>query len=107
MLNGPVIFDRAVPDVIGYLRLSGLSVPVHAERAAHMFRYHSCVFIAPPWPEIFKQDVERKQSLEDAEATYKAMAETYSNFGYELLPLPRSSVEDRVRFVTDYIESTR
>jgi hypothetical protein len=39
LLNGPLIFDRAVPDVMGYLRLSGLSVPAHTERATHMFPF--------------------------------------------------------------------
>src|SRR5579859_1572143 len=39
-LYGPVIFDRGVPDVVGYLRLSGLLVPSHAEQAAQTFRYN-------------------------------------------------------------------
>lgn len=30
----PVFFDRGVPDSIGYLRLCGLPVPEHVERAA-------------------------------------------------------------------------
>jgi predicted ATPase len=63
---GPVFFDRGVPDVIGYLRMLGLPVPHHMEEAAATFRYHGRVFIAPPWPDIFRQDSERKQSLEEA-----------------------------------------
>jgi len=99
-LSGPVIFDRSVPDVMGYLRLSKLPVPSHVERAAHMFRYHSRVFIAPPWKEIFGIDAERKQSFEEAQATYEAMVETYSALGYDLVPLPLEPVEERVRFVS-------
>jgi predicted ATPase len=98
-LSGPVIFDRGVPDVLGYLRLSNLPVPLHVERAAQMFRYHRRVFIAPPWPEIFAQDKERKQSFEEARATYEVMVETYSSLGYELVSLPLDSVEERVRLV--------
>src|ERR1700689_434643 len=55
-LTGPVIFDRGVPDVLGYMRLSGLSVPSHVTKAVEIFRYHQRVFIAPPWPEIFAAD---------------------------------------------------
>src|SRR5580704_19697438 len=33
-LSGRVIFDRGIPDVAGYLRLSGLPVPTHVEKAA-------------------------------------------------------------------------
>lgn len=98
-LSGPVFFDRGVPDVLGYLRLSELPVPSHVERAAQMFRYHPRVFIAPPWPEIFGIDAERKQSFREAQATYEAMLETYSALGYDLVPLPFDSVEERVRFV--------
>jgi predicted ATPase len=44
--RGPVVFDRGVPDVLGYLRLSKLPVPSHVEKAAQVFRYHRRVFIA-------------------------------------------------------------
>lgn len=98
-VSGPVIFDRGVPDVAGYLRLSGLPIPPHVDKAAQMFRYHHRVFIAPPWPEIFTQDRERKQSFEEAQATYEVMIETYSALGYGLISLPLDSVEERVRLV--------
>ena len=57
-----VLFDRGVPDVIGYLRLCGLPVPPSVIRAAKQRRYATKVFIAPHWPAIFVQDAERKQS---------------------------------------------
>ncbi len=97
--GGPVIFDRGVPDIAGYLRLNGLPVPTHVDRAAQMFRYHRRVLIAPPWPEIFTPDRERKQSFEEAQATYKALRATYTALGYELISLPLVSVEERVGFV--------
>jgi len=99
--SGPVVFDRGLPDVVGYLRLCGLPVPSHVEKAAREFRYHQRVFIAPPWREIFGQDAERKQSFEEAEATYQALVETYSELNYELIPLPLTSIEDRARFVIE------
>jgi predicted ATPase len=98
---GPVFFDRGVPDVVGYLRLLGLPVPKHMEKAAEAFRYNRRVFIALPWPEIFEQDSERKQSLDEAMRTYEAMVQTYSGYGYELVELPRTTVEERVRFVIE------
>lgn len=98
-LSGPVIFDRGVPDVLGYLRLNDLPIPSHVERAAQTFRYHHRVFVAPPWPEIYALDAERKQSFQEAQATYEVMVETYSALGYSLLPLPLESVQKRVQFV--------
>jgi predicted ATPase len=76
-------------------------VPHHMEAAAATFRYHRRVFIAPPWPDIFQQDTERKQSLGEAVRTYESMVEVHGGYGYELVELPRSSVEQRVRFVLE------
>lgn len=96
---GPVFFDRGVPDVVGYLTLCGLPVPAYMERAAQDIRYDRRVFIAPVWPEIFGQDVERKQDLDEARRTFDAMAETYPRFGYELIELPQAPVVERLAFV--------
>jgi predicted ATPase len=96
---GPTIFDRGIPDVIGYLRLCRLPVPGSVMRAAEQRRYSRRVFIAPPWPAIFQQDAERKQTLAEAEATYRAMIEVYSDFDYELIPLPLAPVSDRAEFI--------
>lgn len=98
-MAGPVIFDRGVPDVLGYLRLCGLPVPAHAEAAARRFRYRREVFIAPPWPEIFGQDAERRQDFAEAERTFHAVAAAYREQGYSLRELPRSSVAERAAFV--------
>jgi predicted ATPase len=68
-------------------------------RAADLFRYHRHVFIAPPWPEIFAQDRERKQTLEEAERTYAAMVDVYTELGYELVELPRAPVAARLDFI--------
>jgi predicted ATPase len=105
-VKGPVIFDRGIPDVIGYLTLVKLPVPEHMERAAREFRYHGNVFISPPWPEIFGQDTERKQTFEEARATYDVMVKTYSAYGYSLVPLPLVSVEERVEFVVEHIRAS-
>ncbi|KVQ07720.1 ATPase [Burkholderia ubonensis] len=104
--RGPVFFDRGVPDVIGYLRLSGLAVPAHAEAAARRFRYHRRVFIAPPWPDIYTQDAERRQDFAEAVRTYDAMVECYASYGYRLIELPRARVKARVRFVLDALDAT-
>lgn len=92
-------FDRGVPDVAGYLRLAGLPVPAHVEKAVEIYRYNRKVFIAPPWPEIFTQDRERKQDFDEAVRTYEALATTYSASGYGLIELPRASVEERAALV--------
>jgi predicted ATPase len=101
---GPVFFDRGVPDVLGYVRFLGQQAPDHMQKAVDSFRYNRRVFIAPPWREIFQQDRERKQTFDEAVWTYEAMVATYSENGYDLVEIPRASIEERVRFVRKNIE---
>ena len=101
--EGPVFFDRGVPDVLGYLRLMNIPAPEHMRNAAKEFRYNATVFIAPPWREIFHQDVERKQDFDEAVRTYDALVSTYTGLQYELVELPRATVEERSRFILDHL----
>ena len=105
--SGSAFFDRGVPDVAGYLRLTGLPVPTHVEAAARAFHYNRRVFIAPPWPEIFARDRERRQSYDEAVRTCDAMVETYTRYGYELVELPRVPVEQRTRFILEHAGLTK
>ncbi|HTG25536.1 MAG TPA: AAA family ATPase, partial [Reyranella sp.] len=61
--------------------------------------YNRRVFLAPFWPAIFRQDAERKQTADEARRTGEAMVSAYSSCGYELVPLPLVSVDERLRFV--------
>ncbi|MEO9338091.1 AAA family ATPase [Mesorhizobium sp. SB112] len=97
--TGPVFFDRGMPDLIGYLKLSGLPVPDHFHRAAEKFRYNRKVFILPPWREIFSGDSERKQSFDEAQRTYDAMIDAYSAQDYALTIVEPGTVEQRAGFI--------
>ncbi len=103
--DGVVFFDRGIPDVAGYLRLMNLTVPARIDAAARSHRYNARVFVAPPWPEIFAQDAERKQTLDEAERTYRALTATYAGYGYALVELPRASVSERAAFVMGQVRA--
>lgn len=98
-----VFHDRGLPDLIGYLELCGMPSPDHFLKAARERRYARRVFIAPVWPEIFGQDAERRQDLEEARRTHEAMRDVYPRFGYELVELPKASVEVRAAFILDQV----
>ncbi len=97
--KAPCFFDRGLPDVVGYMALCKLPVPLHMERAIELFRYSRTVFIAPPWEEIYVQDTERKQSYPEAVLTFHAMAESYCRHGYKLIRLPLCDTEKRADFI--------
>lgn len=103
--DAPVLMDRGIPDVIGYLTLCGLSVPAHVEAAARLHRYNRQVFLAPYWDAIFTQDAERKQDRQEAETTGRVMAETYRRLGYRIVELPLLGIEARADFMTDCLQA--
>jgi predicted ATPase len=98
-----VILDRGAPDVVGFLRASGLPVPRSIDAAARDCRDHPRVFIAPFWAAIYTADPERMQTAAEAEATHAVMVATYRDYGYDLVELPRATVAKRVAFVLDRI----
>ncbi|WP_414520003.1 AAA family ATPase, partial [Nostoc sp. PCC 9305] len=55
------------------------------------------------WPEIFGQDAERRQDLDEARRTHDVMRAVYPRFGYELIELPQVSVEARVAFILEQV----
>jgi predicted ATPase len=95
----PVFFDRALPECLGHSR--SLSGAARAEALHHIatLRYNSCVFVSPPWPEIYTTDSERKHSFEEGVAGHLAEIAAYADCGYSLLDIPRGSIEERAAFV--------
>lgn len=102
-MRNVVLLDRGVPDVLGYLALCELPVPVHACRAAELYRYNRKIFFAPYWSEIFRNDPERRQTPDEARATGRMLAETYLRLGYELIELPLCPVAERAAFVRRHL----
>ena len=100
----PVIFDRGIPDICGYLITVNREVPLPIKKAAESYLYNRNVFIAPYWPEIFEQDAERKQTHEEAKLTAEVMRDVYMQLGYTLIQLPKVSVAERIDFIKNYLE---
>ncbi|WP_373960101.1 AAA family ATPase [Vibrio gigantis] len=103
--NLPVFFDRSIVDSYGYSLLETLPIPQFLLNSCNELEYNSKVFIFPPWDSIFVNDQERKQDFEEAVATYEKMVEAYTRFGYQLVEVPKSSVEERVEFILNSINS--
>lgn len=96
-------FDRGVLDAVCYMRMEGIVITNEVSAQIAKYRYANKVFILPPWLEIYQNDDERKQSWEEASNTFIKMKETYQEFGYELIELPKASVSQRVEMICKYI----
>lgn len=100
----PFFFDRGIPDTLCYAEMIGYQLPESMVSEALSFRYNRAVFILPPWKEIYVTDDERKQTWEEAVATYLLMAETYRKYNYEVVEISPGTVSDRVKFVVNYLK---
>ena len=94
-------FDRGIVDQVAGLEQLKRRVPAHLKAATERFRCHDTVFMMPPWPEIFRNDAERRHSFEDAAASYPGLLRSYTRFGYRLVEIPRIDVGARADFVLE------
>ncbi|HMK28725.1 MAG TPA: AAA family ATPase [Terriglobales bacterium] len=99
-LPGPVLFDRGIPDILGYAALFGFDFPP-GENAAHLYRYNPQVFVAPAWQKIYCTDDERRLPFSLACKLGNDLRAIYERFGYTLIDLPCVSVEERADFILD------
>lgn len=97
-----VFIDRGLPDVLAYMHYIGDSYPSSFEAACHEHKY-SKIFILPPWEEIYVGDEARYENYEQSKLLYKHLAETYSVYGYELIEVPKDTVDNRILFILDKI----
>ncbi len=100
--NAPTFFDRSLIDnIAGFVRLQ-LPMPAYFTAALQHFRYARRVFMTPPWVEIFAQDEERRHSFADAEAEFAGLQTVYPANGYDIVMIPKLSVQQRATFVIEH-----
>jgi predicted ATPase len=100
---GLVVFDRGIPDVAGFLDVSGLTVPASIDRACRALRYTGPVFRAPAWAAIYAQDAERIQDWDQAVASDAAVTAAWRRYGYEVIELPLAGVDERLAFLLERV----
>jgi predicted ATPase len=101
-LQGWVFFDRGLVDAAAALEhLTGEPVLATLGKS---HRYHPRVFLAPPWPEIYVTDKERRHGFDAAVDEYSRLLEAYPSLGYEVFILPKASVAERAGFVLGALE---
>ena len=95
--SGWVFFDRGLIDAAAALeRMVGEALSQNIGAAD---RYHRRTFLAPPWPEIYVTDPERRHGIDAAMVEYRHLLTVYASLGYEAVILPKASVVERADFV--------
>ena len=96
--------DRGVPDIIGYLHFAQLKPhPVYEERLRE-FNYQTKVFFTPIWEEIYENDAERIETIDQAHVISNTLYKTYEDLGFNLVSVPKISVGERIDFILSQVE---
>lgn len=95
-------YDRGIIDVIAYLKKDKLPSDALEDLAKH-YPYYSKVFLTPPWEEIYSIDEERREDFATMNIIHDELIKAYTSFGYEVIEVPKSSSQERVKFILEHL----
>jgi predicted ATPase len=96
-IAGWVFFDRGLIDAAAALQHLTGEPALALLKEAH--RYHTRVFITPPWREIYVKDLERPHGFDDAVAEYRRLMAVYPSLGNRAVALPKATIAERADFI--------
>lgn len=95
------IADRGIPDQLAFAKYRGFVTPEALIACAQKYRYAPQVFVTPPWPEIFVNDVIRTETFEEALLIHEIIVKTYINLNYRIIDLPLLPVKQRINYLLE------
>jgi len=104
--NDVVIFDRGLPDNIGYAQLFGLNTNAPLNAGKH-YQYNNMVLFLPAWEAIYVNDDERKMTYEAAKQFGDNVKNIYQQLGYKVIDVPLVSPLLRAKFIIDMINDIK
>ena len=97
--NRICFFDRSVIDCMAYLKLNNLEITSEIIKEVKKCNFNQEVFYTPIWEEIYVNDKERKESINQAQKIEESILKTYQSEGYKLIPIPKTSIKERANFI--------
>jgi predicted ATPase len=97
--TGPVFFDRCVLDALAMLDEVGAVSRMELQTLLAEYAYFRTAFVFPPWEEIYATDAERDHTFAHAVNVHTAVTAWYRNCGYDLVEVPRGTVQERCDFI--------
>lgn len=101
--QSPVFIDRGLPDITAYLDMVKKPYPDRFKKANQEFRYDK-VFWFPFWEDIYTSDKERYENLSLAKTIEKYLLESYKTHHYDLIEIPKSSIDERLNFILNNLD---
>ena len=95
--RGWTFFDRGLVDAAAALQAYDGGAAL--TEVASQYRFYRLVFLAPPWPEIYVTDHERRHDFKEARREHARLEQVYPALGYDVVMLPKSGIAERADFV--------
>lgn len=100
--QGPVLYDRGIPDNISYAKLFDLDLKPYIN-ASHQYQYNRQVFFLPAWEAIYENDDERKMTFDQAKQFGEDVRNRYEDLDYSVITVPMSDPAARAEFIIQTI----
>ena len=97
-------YDRGILDGLAYLRESKIEPPKDLLDKYQSIRYSPLVFFFSHWPEIHQNDETRREPEAQILSIQTAIKNTYKEFGYKIIEVPKTAVDLRVDFILKNID---
>ena len=98
-----VFFDRGIPDIIAYLNFKKADLSKKILKAVDKYRY-DMIFLLEPWEDIYSSDIIRYESFDQVITIDGYIKNTYKEFGYNLIIVPKDNIKNRVDFVINTLK---
>ena len=92
-------FDRSAIESLGMVQEASPLPPAQLQAELASFRFHSSVFMLPPWEEIYRTDAERDHTFEHAMQVHASLVRWYSRCGFSIHEVPKLAVAERAEHV--------
>ena len=99
-----VFFDRGIPDALAYMDYFEQEYDSWFTDIAENNRYDA-IFLLPIWKEIYVVDGERFESYEEALAIHHQLHDSYTKLGYNIIEVPKDTIENRIEFILKQIQA--
>ena len=98
-----VFFDRGIPDIIAYLNFKKADLSKKILKAVDKYRY-DIIFLLEPWEDIYSSDIIRYESFDQVITIDSYIKNTYKEFGYNLIIVPKDNIKNRVDFIINNLK---
>lgn len=98
-----IFFDRSFLEGVRYYKTFKSMDVNRYDSFIDELRYFDTVYVAPPWEEIYCQNVTRKHPFKKSIDDFKRFVSFYPECGYQIIELPKVDVRDRAEFILSSI----